>query len=337
MGTSQAILVGSFVVSVVWGFHIISLGFCMHALFTTSISRSTKKINWRMVAVAWVLFANATFDMTLSFRHVFHAFLSTTSEEAAEAAYAISDWSNLARTISVVLQTIIGDAVLIYRCWIVYQRSILVVLPSLLLWFGLVGSTIWALILEAMLNVLFNARQVTHAITTFWSITIALNTITTGLLVYRIWSVDHTNRKHHLEVIEFAGQGRLKSIKNIIIESGLLYTLSAIATFGTYVGGSGYVYLTSWVEVQVVGIAFNLIIIRTTFLCKRDSSMSWKVSPESGGLGENHTIPLQFVSASQELGHTCSMTEIFISSSVVMEIEQPNGSKVEVDMNRDSP
>ncbi|KAF9477028.1 hypothetical protein BDN70DRAFT_881663 [Pholiota conissans] len=334
MGTSQAILVGSFVVSVVWGFHIISLGFCMHALFTTTISRSTKKINWGMVAVAWVLFANATFDMTLAFRHMLHAFVSTTSGEAAAADFAISDWSNLARTTSVVIQTIIGDAVLIYRCWIVYHRSILVILPSLLLWFGLVGSTIWTLILEAMLNVLFNARQVTHAITTFWSITIALNTITTGLLVYRIWSVDNTNRKHRLEVIEFAGQGRLKSIKNIIIESGLLYTLSAIATFGTYVGGSEYVYLTSGVvEVQVVGIAFNLIIVRTTFLRKRTSGMSWKVSPGNGGLGVNHTIPIQFASASQALGHTRSKTEIFVSSSVITEIEQPNGSKLEVNMN----
>lgn len=98
-----------------------------------------------------------------------------------------------------VIQTIIGDTVLvciiflsylnliarniqIYRCWIVYGRSFLVITPSASLWLGLVGSTIWIIFLEATLNVLFSANQITHAITVFWSITIALNVITTGTL-----------------------------------------------------------------------------------------------------------------------------------------------------------
>lgn len=46
----------------------------------------------------------------------------------------------------------------------------------------------------------------------------------------------------------------------IIIESGAIYT-SVVITCATYVSGSIAVYITSALEVQTVGIAFNLIII----------------------------------------------------------------------------
>lgn len=48
----------------------------------------------------------------------------------------------------------------------------------------------------------------------------------------------------------------------IVIESGLLYTFVALLTFILLVLGSNALYPVSDVHVMVVGIAFNLIIIR---------------------------------------------------------------------------
>ncbi|KAF8989957.1 hypothetical protein BDQ17DRAFT_414904 [Cyathus striatus] len=49
-----------------------------------------------------------------------------------------------------------------------------------------------------------------------------------------------------------------------IIESGLLYTLAVIATFVTYVCRSNAIYVTSIAEMQILCIAFNLIIVRAS-------------------------------------------------------------------------
>ncbi|KAF7326547.1 hypothetical protein MVEN_02607800 [Mycena venus] len=48
-----------------------------------------------------------------------------------------------------------------------------------------------------------------------------------------------------------------------ILESGLIYTVIAFVTFITFITGSNSVHGTSGAEVPAVGIAFNLIIIRT--------------------------------------------------------------------------
>ncbi|KAF9477027.1 hypothetical protein BDN70DRAFT_922883 [Pholiota conissans] len=326
----QATLSNIFVVSTLWGFHIISLAFCMHALFTKK-KGSSSKIKWGMVATAWILFSNATLDIALTFDHILHAFISATSFEDAETTLAISSWNTVTRSACVGLQTAIGDAVLIYRCWIVYSYSLLVITPSSALWFAMVGSAIWAIVLEGSLNVLFDAGPVIQAIRTFWSITIVLNIITTSLLAYRIWSIENTNKKHRLEVLDDPGGGTLKSIRNIIIESGLLYTLSAITAFGTYVGGSEYVYLTSGVQLQVVGIAFNLIIIRTTNLSRQTTSTSRIVNSGSRGPQTAHSIPLRFAHVTHEAGQAHSKTEVFNISSVETEVEQPAQSKARIE------
>jgi hypothetical protein len=48
----------------------------------------------------------------------------------------------------------------------------------------------------------------------------------------------------------------------IILDSGLLYTVCVIIFFGTTLAGSNAQYGVSDVVVQVIGITFNLIIIR---------------------------------------------------------------------------
>ncbi|PPQ70157.1 hypothetical protein CVT26_014449 [Gymnopilus dilepis] len=89
-----------------------------------------------------------------------------------------------------------------------------------------------------------------------------------ALLIYRIWQEE----KFHDRI--FDGRPEkfvppLRKIMRIIIESGLLYTSVAFATFVTAVIKTYGIYVTTAFEVQIVGIAFNLIIIRTSRLSQR--------------------------------------------------------------------
>ncbi|PSR70618.1 hypothetical protein PHLCEN_2v13506 [Hermanssonia centrifuga] len=49
---------------------------------------------------------------------------------------------------------------------------------------------------------------------------------------------------------------------HIILDSGLIYTLSVIIFFATSVAGSNAEYAVSDVIVQLIGITFNLIIVQ---------------------------------------------------------------------------
>ncbi|KAF9477033.1 hypothetical protein BDN70DRAFT_881672 [Pholiota conissans] len=313
---TEAELTGSFSESVLWGFHIITLGFCMRALLRYKNQwKRSRDVNWPMVATSLALFAVATFDVLTGFYHTLLAFVFFQGEGGAAAEYTnISGWINIARTVTVVVQTIIGDAVLIYRCWVVYQRSFVVIAVSFLLWLALTASGVWIIFLEATLKsrVLISAKQLTPAITLFWAVTITLNIITTGLLVYRIWKVDSSGRKYLMSNgTGKSGSGRLRSVMRIIIESGLMYSAIALITFVCVIVGNNAVYVTSDMEVQIVGIAFNLILVRTAnFYSKSDGTT---IDPSRGTA---QSLPLQIVSPIRGSKTANTKTEIYVSSSV---------------------
>ncbi|KAF8174896.1 hypothetical protein BJ912DRAFT_989506 [Pholiota molesta] len=312
---TEAELTGSFTESVLWGFHIVTLGFCMQTLLRSKNQwKSSRDINWPMVAVSLALFINASFDVLLGFYHTLLAFVFFQGEGGATGEYTdISEWINIARSVTVLVQTTIGDAVLVYRCWVVYQRSFRVIAVSCLLWLALMGAGIWLIYLEATLKsrLLISAKQLSPATTLCWAVTIALNIITTGLLIYRIWRVDSSGRKYLMTNGQGkSAQGKLRNIMRIIIESGLMYSVIAALTFITVIVGSNAAYVTSDMEVQIVGIAFDLILVRTANIYS-DGSID-----ASRGTAQN--VPLQtFVSPTRVTRSMNPMTEIYVTSSVI--------------------
>jgi hypothetical protein len=96
---TEAELTGSFTESVLWGFHIVTLGFCMQTLLRSKNQwKSSRDINWPMVAVSLALFINASFDVLLGFYHTLLAFVFFQGEGGATGEYTdISEWINIAR------------------------------------------------------------------------------------------------------------------------------------------------------------------------------------------------------------------------------------------------
>jgi hypothetical protein len=132
-----------------------------------------------------------------------------------------------------------------------------------------------------------------------------------------------------------SAQGKLRNIMRIIIESGLMYSVIAALTFITVIVGSNAAYVTSDMvcvskkhsnyleanlkltflasdhqEVQIVGIAFDLILVRTANIYS-DGSID-----ASRGTAQN--VPLQtFVSPTRVTRSMNPMTEIYVTSSVI--------------------
>ena len=132
---TEAQITGLFVESVLFGIHLITAGYCMRALMSTSARwKSRDEINWAMLVVSLLLLSNATFDVVLGFYHNLKAFVFYTGQGGpAEEFTNISDWINVSKvrgslvnptpqtgselwifqSLTVVVQTMIGDGMLV--------------------------------------------------------------------------------------------------------------------------------------------------------------------------------------------------------------------------------
>ncbi|KAJ7719956.1 hypothetical protein B0H16DRAFT_1218975, partial [Mycena metata] len=267
---TEAQIVGLFLESVFWGIYLVTFFLCLRSLlFKANFElKWFSDLNWPMLLVTLIMCVFSTLDVAIGLMHNIQAFILYKGPGGASQELSrISDWVNIIKTVDVLLQTTLGDGMLIFRCWMVYSKSWPVVVFSMLLWLGGSVCTVMIIRIEATLrsDTLITSDSLKPLILSFWILTIVQNILTTGLLVFRIWRVDQQNARFAYHTNSSSAnkrQSKLRQVMRVIIESGLMYTTIALITFITYIANSNSTYGVSDVEVQMVGITFNLIIIR---------------------------------------------------------------------------
>ncbi|KAG5636174.1 hypothetical protein H0H81_008924 [Sphagnurus paluster] len=191
-----------------------------------------------------------------------------------------SDWLNVMKMVNFVAQTCIGDGILvrdvhrfltallvtfsikIYRCWIVWNKKWLIIAPSSLMWVAGTVCGIMTAHTEAGLSSntsLLNEEKLVPFITSMLTLTLVMNLLTTSLIVYRIWSIQ---RSVKFRATVSSEKSPLWKAMRILIESGLLYTVSIVILFILYMASNNAQFGVSNSVVQIIGITFNLIITR---------------------------------------------------------------------------
>ncbi|KAJ3709749.1 hypothetical protein DFJ43DRAFT_1173308 [Lentinula guzmanii] len=81
-----------------------------------------------MLVVALLLMALSTFDVSLGLMHSIEAFIFYTGPGGSAARFTgLTDWVNILKTCNVVFGKVISDGILIYRCWTICNRSIVII------------------------------------------------------------------------------------------------------------------------------------------------------------------------------------------------------------------
>ncbi|EIM87037.1 uncharacterized protein STEHIDRAFT_130561 [Stereum hirsutum FP-91666 SS1] len=227
-------------------------------------------IKWNMVLISLAMFIFATLDVAFGLVHNLDAFVYYKGNGGAVAEFSIvSNWVNVMKSADFLAQTSIGDAMLIYRCWIVYGKRWSIIIFPLVLWTGYVVGACITLRTESTFqhSALLSTSELIPLITSTLMLTLALNIIVTSAIVYRIWRVNqHSTAFETLPSSSSSTQPsrafnsngtRLSRIMRIIIESGLMYTISVVVSVIPYLAGNN-----SYYGISDCGISFNLIIIR---------------------------------------------------------------------------
>ncbi|KAG2138007.1 hypothetical protein DEU56DRAFT_736531 [Suillus clintonianus] len=251
-----ATIMSSVLEGILYGFSVLMF---MRTIWMITYSRRIQKINWPATAVATLLFLLSTAHMVVGtirledglvkYRDTFPGgpavFFADTSDEMFVIKYAI-----------IVLQTLIGDGVVIYRCYLVWQSVGIVILPCMM-WCGVAVFGVFTTcnFSRASTDINIFTNKTGHLVATFITLTLATNLLSSGLLAYRIWVID---RK--VSAIRTT-KGRMPLLR-VLIDAAILYSATLCSSLICFALSNNGLYIMAYLNVPIISIAFYMVFIR---------------------------------------------------------------------------
>ncbi|KAG2122569.1 hypothetical protein DEU56DRAFT_71776 [Suillus clintonianus] len=207
-----------------------------------------------LVPVATLLLFIATAHLIIDFVRALEAFVFKVDTVGADAYY-----SNLASPLALtslalyITQTTIADGVVVWRCYILYDRTLFIAIPAclVLLTYGISGYyVVWSLSRTHPL------RNTFASITTFYALTMLISVACTILISWRIYRT----RRFIPD-----GLAAFLPVFIVVVESGALYSTSVLALLIATSAGSNAQYIMLSIIPPIVGITFCLIILQVHF------------------------------------------------------------------------
>ncbi|KAF8726116.1 hypothetical protein AX14_008065 [Amanita brunnescens Koide BX004] len=248
LSTLESQVATLFADAVLYGLYLATLMPCLwRLLYGQNGWKMNHHVDWLMLVMSVAIFLSTTLDTALSVRRAMINLRQVLGGPIPDLV-----WSDTTMAILVHLQTLFADAVLTYRCWIVFAKSKLAIALLVTLWTADFVCTVVRAYFQ--LNQASHVQLILHIIIVFWACSIALNLYATSLIAYKIVS---------MQKLESLSTQRVRFVMRVIIESGLMYTATAVMLFISLFTNNLFVSdFLSAINFQTVGIAFNLIIIR---------------------------------------------------------------------------
>ncbi|KZO89950.1 hypothetical protein CALVIDRAFT_569503 [Calocera viscosa TUFC12733] len=262
-----ATLAGLFSGSILYGIFVVLFILCLHTLL---YRRNTLRANYVLITGVVTMFLLNTVVLALSFSRCLDAFIIMRDDEGGPVAYLqnLASWKEVARTAITLCYAVLADVILIYRCWVVWgRRLIIIAIPLVILAAGICMDILMVVTIASLSSgagIFFNALQ--GRITAALSIILLQNIIVTSLIVYRIWRVSKSTVG--------AAVGDLWPIISIIVESGAVFVATIFIFLMTYVTSSNSQYVLLESINPMIGITFSLLTIRVSHSSTKSASPS---------------------------------------------------------------
>ncbi|KAI0739381.1 hypothetical protein C8Q80DRAFT_1111581 [Daedaleopsis nitida] len=250
--------------AILYGYSVFMFTLAMYIMLR---DKSRRKVNYAMVAAGCSLLALATAEMAVNIARVYQGFVSKgpTMQGGPEAYFAsVSEATFVLKSCLYNVQTLVLDAVVIYRTYVVWQTVLIVIVP-IIGWCGLLAGSIGLNIALATASSHESdvfAVQTGQWITSVYSLTLATNLSSTMLLAFKIWTVTRRSAQYRSSNI-------LTPVLRVIIESGAIYSMTITAALISFVVKSNGVYILLDLISPIISIVFNMLIIRIGIASER--------------------------------------------------------------------
>ncbi|KAG2011877.1 hypothetical protein CC2G_011943 [Coprinopsis cinerea AmutBmut pab1-1] len=206
------------------------------------------------------MFILITFHICLNIYSMIHAFAYTLSPFSAVSHFRdLTNWDSYAFPVVLALLTWIGDILVIFRCFLIWDSNCYVIaLPSLLLLGSIVSASVNLHWFRNVESIPFEIVQ--GFLNATFPLNLAQNLLTTGLIIYKIWDQHRASRR--AGIISSSGLSLLDVVR-IIIESALIYTTQMLLLTILFAIAHPAHIIVQHALVPSMGIVFVLISVRT--------------------------------------------------------------------------
>ncbi|KAF9465688.1 hypothetical protein BDZ94DRAFT_296827 [Collybia nuda] len=253
----RANVVALFTTSVLYGINAVTFFVCIKVLLgSRGRASSWRLIHYTMITTALVMFAVATLDIGVIFDRCIKIFIDEMPQRMTTFS-GISNWWSIVEFSNTVVQTFIGDAILICRCLVIWNRRWKIVLgPAATCCIG-TGCGIAAAAVGSTNFHPNNQEEIQPFIIPFLALTLVTNVATSSLIIFRIWNVGRRSTPY---LVPQEAGGALPRAIRVTLEAGLLYTTAVLVLLITYSTGHHSQIIIGRALIQIIGIVFNSII-----------------------------------------------------------------------------
>ncbi|KAG2364788.1 hypothetical protein BDR07DRAFT_1450092 [Suillus spraguei] len=247
-----AAVMSSVLEGILYGFSVLM---CLGTIWTFTYKRHMQDVNRPIAVVATLLFVFSTTHIVVVIIHLERGLVTYRDTFPGGPVAFFADVTQVTFVIKnaiYTLQTLLGDGVVIYRCYVVWQSAWIIILPCMM-WCGVAVYYFSQASTAEIEN--FFASRIGHWVATFLASTLATNVLSTGLLAYRIWIIER-------KVSAVCTTRRKVPILRVLIDAAVLYSValgSSIICFSLWNDG---LYVMGDLIVPIVSIAFYMVFIR---------------------------------------------------------------------------
>ncbi|EMD35416.1 hypothetical protein CERSUDRAFT_116183 [Gelatoporia subvermispora B] len=224
-----------------------------------------------MLVTALIIFALVTMHLVVDFIRAMEAFVDNSIQPNAPLLYFahVNTSLNMIKTSVYVTVTLVSDALIVYRTFVVWRRNVYLVAIPFMLFLADIAMSAWATwsLTQVKLGDNVLLADVTLRAKYFYALTLALNLICTLLISYRIWSIQGG--------VNGAVSGlRLSRVIHILIESAASYSALLIVLIIASATGTPALFIVLNSTSPVIGIVFSSVIVRVSLDAARSRGPS---------------------------------------------------------------
>ncbi|KAG5727507.1 hypothetical protein E4T56_gene12236 [Termitomyces sp. T112] len=247
------------------------------------------KINRTMLTSACLLFITSTMNVVVSIYREVNGLIMHRNTLGGPVAYFadLASWHWIFMNVLFLIGMLLGDTIVAYRCYVVWSSIWIIVLPVLL------GVTTLATGITLLWNFarsnpnIFNPL-ITRLTEACFISSLGSNTMSTCLLAYRLWIVDHRSKKYH------TSNGNLLHVARIVLDSGAIYSTCLALFVAFYLAKSNVCFILRDLMMPITSICFYMVLIRSAHRTRLETKFdhSLKLDAVQHNAGHLHNVEI---------------------------------------------
>lgn len=278
----SAAILSALLEGVLYGFSVLMF---MGTIWAMTNNHRMQDVNRPITAVAILLLILSTVHIAVNIIRVQDGLVNyrDTFQGGPVAFFSdVTEKTYIMKHMLYVLQTLLADGVMIYRCYVIWRRICVIILPSIL----------WCCVAVTGISGVYSlsqARNSTDLLTTlladwvpeFIISALLTNLLSSGLLAYHIWMTERS-----VSTVR-ATRGSIWPIVRILVDAAILYSAALFARLICVIYNNNGEEVLVDMTMPIISIAFYMVLIRVVINGKTCSSLPTEVDTEQKNSQKN--------------------------------------------------